>query len=153
VTRAHRIGAAATGLLAAAVLALPLAGCGQDKKAAYSDQARRAAATFKRSAEAAAVQLQHGSRLQDKVPGVHSFRASVDRLASDFAALDPPKDLEQLNGEAVSEMRALSRDLGRYESAARAGDEQQARRLAPTLQGDQAQLQGTLDQIDRKVAE
>jgi hypothetical protein len=140
----------AAGVVAAAAL-LASSGCGDDT-ASYRDGAQKAADEFKKSAAAATAMLRRGDSLEDRAAGVRSFKASVDKLAADYEELDPPDDLKELNDEAVRKMRALSADLGRYAEAARAGDEKAAQELAPKLQGDQADLQNTLDRLDKAVS-
>lgn len=141
----------APAILSTLVLAALLAGCGGDGRATYREEAQRAADEFKRSAQQAASQLRETDGLREKLPGLRAFRASVDELAGDFEALDPPEDLEALNDEAVGHMHALSRDLARYEQAVEAGDEQAARELGTQLQVDQSQLQSALDRLDREL--
>src|SRR5829696_8838471 len=119
----------APALMTAAAIAVTLAGCGGNEQEDYSRGAQRAADEFKQAAEAAASQLKETDGLREKLPGLRSFKASVDELASDFEVLEPPEELEPLNDEAVANMRALSADLGRYEQAAEAGDEEGARAL------------------------
>ena len=139
-------------ILAIAVAAA-LSGCGGgDEREDYRRGAQRAADEFKRAAQAAASQLKERDGLREKLPGLRSFKASVDELASDFDELDPPEDLEALNDEAVTHMRALSADLGMYERAAQAGDEREAQALGPKLQTDQSQLQSALDRLDREFS-
>jgi hypothetical protein len=140
----------AAGVVAAAAL-IASSGCGDDT-ASYRDGAQKAADEFKKSAAAATAMLRRGDSLEDRAAGVRSFKASVDKLAADYEGLDPPDDLKELNDEAVRKMRALSADLGRYAEVARAGDEKAAQELAPKLQGDQADLQNTLDRLDKAVS-
>ena len=136
-----------------AAVAVALAGCGGgDEREDYRRGAQRAADEFKQAAQAAASQLKETDGLREKLPGLRSFKASVDELASDFEGLDPPEELEALNDEAVTHMRALSADLGMYERAAQAGDEQEAQALGPKLQTDQSQLQSALDRLDREFS-
>jgi hypothetical protein len=146
-----RARAAAIAVALVGALALPIAGCGSDKKDEYATQVQKAANEFKTSVEKAGAQVQSGAGLKDRVPALASFKASVDKLASDLAKLDPPSDLKQANDDAVKQLRTLSSDLSDYETAAKAGDAQQARKIVPKLQADQAVLQKTLDQIDRKA--
>jgi len=144
-----RIVAGVVAVAAAAVLAA--SGCGDDT-ASYRDGAQKAADEFRKSAAAATAMLRRGDSLQDKAAGVRSFKASVDKLAADYEELDPPDDLKDLNHEAVQKMRALSADLDRYGQAARDGDEKVAQELGPKLQADQAELQNTLDRLDKAVS-
>jgi hypothetical protein len=141
------------GVLATFGVAAALAGCGGDAREDYRKDAQRAADQFKASAEQAAAQLKETDGLREKLPGLRAFKVSVDELASDFEELEPPDDLQKLNDEAVTHMRALSEDLGRYEQAAEAGDEQAADALAPELQADQSLLQSTLDRLDREFSD
>lgn len=142
----------ALALLTSILVAVALAGCGSDAREEYRKGAQSAAEEFKASAQEAAGQLKETDGLSEKLPGLRAFRESVDELASDFEQLDPPKELEQLNDEAVKHMKALSEDLTRYEKAAEAGDEKAADLLAPELQADQSQLQSALDRLDREFS-
>ncbi len=142
----------APALVTTAAIAVALAGCGGDRQEDYRKGAQRAADEFKQAAQAAASQLKETDGLREKLPGLRSFKASVDELASDFEALEPPEELEPLNDEAVTHMRALSEDLGRYEQAAEAGNEEAVRALGPRLQADQSQLQSALDRLDREFS-
>ena len=142
----------APAILTVAAVAAALVGCGGDDREDYRRGAQRAADEFKQAAQAAATQLKETDGLRQKLPGLRAFRTSVDELASDFEELDPPEELEPLNDEAVTHMRALSKDLGRYEQAAEAGDEQGAQALGPQLQTDQSELQSALDRLDRELS-
>ena len=139
--------------LLALAATIALAGCGSDDREEYRADAQRAADEFKRSAQDAAGQLKETDGLREKLPGLRAFKASVDELAVDFKELDPPDDLQPLNDEAVEHMRALSADLGRFEQAAEAGDEEAAQELGTQLQVDQSQLQSALDRLDRELSD
>ena len=138
-------------LLLALAASVALAGCGSDEREDYRRGAQRAADEFKRSAQEAALQLKETDGLREKLPGLRAFKSSVDELAADFQQLEPPDDLRELNDEAVEYMKRLSQDLGRFEDAAEAGDDEAAQALGPQLQVDQSQLQSTLDRIDREI--
>jgi hypothetical protein len=148
----NRARAAASGLAVAAALALPIAGCGSGQEDTYKQEYSKAAAKFKKSVEEAGQKIPRAATLPDRIPALRSFKASIDKLAKDLDGLDPPDDVAKLNGQAVDGLHELSADLGKFEDAAREGDPGAAKRLAPKLQLDQAQLQETLDKIDQKVA-
>lgn len=142
----------ARAIFTVTAVVVALMGCGGDEREDYRRGTQRAADEFKQAAQAAATQLKETDGLQEKLPGLRAFRASVDELASDFEELDPPEDLEPLNDQAVRHMRALSTNLGRYEQAAEEGDEQGAQALGPQLQTDQSELQSALDRLDRELS-
>jgi hypothetical protein len=135
-----------------AVLVLPLTGCGTSQKDDYRQDFQKVAETFRTSVEKAGAQVQSGATLKERVPALRSFKASVDKLASDLDGLDPPDELQQTNDDAVKQLRTLSSDLSDYEGAATAGDRTKAAEIVPKLQADQTLLQKTLDELDRKVS-
>jgi hypothetical protein len=135
-----------------ALLLIPLAGCGTGAKEQYRQDFQKVAQRFRASVERAGAQGKTGATLQDRVPALRSFKASLDKLASDLAALDAPSDLKQANADAVRQLRTLASDLTDYERAAQAGDGATATRVVPKLQADETLLQKTLDQLDRKVS-
>jgi hypothetical protein len=148
----RRARALSCAIAAAAVFALPIAGCGgSDKKDQYKQDAEKAAVKFKASAEKATTQLQGGKDLKGKVPGLVAFKSSVDKLATDLDGLDPPDNVKALNDEAVVELRTLSGDLSKFEVAAKANDQGKAQSLAPKLQADQTKLQATLEKLDAQA--
>jgi hypothetical protein len=138
--------------LAAALVVLPLAGCGTSQKDQYKQDFQKVAASFRSSVEKAGAQVKSGATLQQRVPALRSFKASVDKLASDLDGLDPPDELQRTNDDAVKQLRTLSSDLSDYESAATAGSKRKAAQIVPKLQADQTLLQRTLDQLDSKVS-
>ena len=135
-----------------ALLAFLAAGCGQSQKDRYAQNFKMVAQHFRTSVEKAGAQVQSGATLRERVPALRSFRTSVDTLASDLGKLDPPADLKAPNSQAVQELHTLSGDLSEYQAAAAAGDAARARRVVPKLQGDQAVLENTLAEIDRRVS-
>jgi hypothetical protein len=137
--------------LAFAALALLVSGCGTNKKEQYAQDFQKVAESFRSSVEKAGAQVQGNASLQQRVPALRSFKASVDKLAADLDGLDPPDDLKKVNDDAVKQLHTLSSDLGDYEAAARAGDGARARKIVPKLQADQTLLMKTLDELDRKV--
>jgi hypothetical protein len=140
-------------VLALAVLSLLASGCGTDKKEQYAQDFQKVAENFRSSVEKAGAQVQGNATLKQRVPALRSFKASVDKLATDLDGLDPPDDLKKVNDEAVKQLHTLSTDLGDYQAAAEAGDEAKARKIVPKLQADQTLLMKTLDDLDRKVKE
>jgi hypothetical protein len=138
--------------LVLAALTLLVSGCGSDKKETYRQDFQKVAARFQRSVAKAGAQVQSGATLKERVPALRSFKASVDKLASDLDGLDPPDELQQTNDDAVKQLRTLSSDLSDYEGAATAGDRTKAAEIVPKLQADQTLLQKTLDELDRKVS-
>ena len=147
----HRARAAASGLVVAVALAVPIAGCGNDQTDTYRTEYRKAAAKFKSSVEQAGREILKAHTLDERIPAARSFKASIDTLAKKLDDLDPPDDVEKLNDRAVKTLHALSADLGDFEGAARDGDTTAVKRLAPKLQVDQAALQTALDEIDQKI--
>ena len=147
----QRARAAATCLALTAAFAVPVAGCGSDKKDTYRQDVQKAANEFKASVEKAGAQVKSGSSLEARVPALASFKASVDKLAARLDQLDPPSDLKKTNDEAVKELRTLSSDLSDYAAAAKSGDAKKAAQVVPKLQADQVVLQKTLDDLDQKV--
>jgi hypothetical protein len=139
------------GILAAAVLALPIAGCGGDDTETYRREYTKAAREFKESVEQAGRKIPGATTLKDRLPALRSYKASTDKLAKDLDGLDPPENVEKLNDEAVAALRTLSADLGRLEQATSAGDARAVKELAPELQMDQAMLAEVLDKIDQKI--
>jgi hypothetical protein len=135
-----------------AALAL-LAGCGgsTDQAASYKQEVKNAGNQFKASLAKTGTQVQSGTSLKGRVPALASFKASVDKFASDLSKLDAPASLKKLNDQAVRQLRTLSSDLSAFEAAAKVGDNTRAQRLVPTLQADQAVLQKTLDELERQV--
>ncbi|MFL5335583.1 MAG: hypothetical protein ACJ8H8_20985 [Geminicoccaceae bacterium] len=138
--------------LIAALLVIPLAGCGKSQKDQYRQDFRKVAQEFRTSVEQAGAQVQSGATLKERVPALRSFKASVDKLASDLDGLDPPAEVKQANDDAVRQLRTLSSDLTDYEGAAVTGDKGKAAQIVPKLQADQTVLQKTLDSLDRKVS-
>jgi hypothetical protein len=138
--------------LIAALLALPLAGCGTSQKDQYRTDFQKVANQFRSSVDRAGAQVQSGASLKQRVPALRSFKASLDKLASDLAGLDPPGDLRRQNDDAVRQLRTLSSDLSDYERAAVAGDKAAAAKAVPKLQADQTLLQKTLDALDSRVS-
>ena len=136
--------------LALALLAVPLSGC-TSQKDQYRQDFQKVAQRFRTSVEEAGAQVQSGASLRERVPALRSFKASVDKLASDLDKLDPPDDAKRANDQAVSQLHTLSSDLSDYERAATAGARAKASRIVPKLQADQTLLQKTLDGLDRKV--
>jgi hypothetical protein len=139
--------------LVLAALTLLVSGCGSDKKETYRQDFQKVAARFQSSVAKAGAQVQSGATLQERVPALRSFKASVDRLATDLQGLDPPSELERANDDAVRHLRTLSGDLSDYQSAAAAGAQARATRIVPKLQADQTVLQKTLDELDRRAAQ
>jgi uncharacterized lipoprotein len=138
--------------LIAALLVLPLAGCGTSQKEQYRQDFQKVAEQFRSSVDRAGSQARSGASLKQRVPALRSFKASLDKLASDLGGLDPPADLKRQNDDAVRQLRTLSSDLSDYEKAAVAGDRAEAAKVVPTLQADETLLQKTLDELDRKVS-
>ena len=138
-------------MLAAAALAVPIAGCDGDEKKTYRSEYVKAADEFKRAAEKVGEQARGKPELKDRIPALRAFRASIDELAKDLDALDPPENVERLNDQAVDALQTLSDDLDKLEDAARSNDAAAVRRLTPKLQLDQAELQTTLDAIDQRL--
>ena len=138
--------------LIVALLVLPLAGCGTSQKDQYRKDFQKVADQFHSSVEKAGSQAQSGASLKQRVPALRSFKASLDKLASDLAGLDPPADLERQNADAVRQLRTLSSDLSDYERAAVAGDRAEAAKVVPTVQADETLLEKTLGELDRKVS-
>jgi hypothetical protein len=133
------------------VLVMPLAGCGTSQTDQYRKNFQTVAKRFRASVEKAGSQVQSGATLKQRVPALRSFKASVDKLASDLDGLKPPSDLKTANDDAVRQLRTLSSDLSDYEGAATTGDRATAAKIVPKLQADQTVLQKTLDGLDRKV--
>jgi thiamine biosynthesis lipoprotein ApbE len=138
--------------LIAVLLLIPLAGCGTSAKEQYRQDFQKVAQRFRASVEKAGTQVKNGATLQDRVPALRSFKVSLDKLASDLAALDPPSELKRANADAVRQLRTLSSDLADYARAAAAGQRSQATKIIPKLQADQTLLQNTLHQLDRQVS-
>jgi thiamine biosynthesis lipoprotein ApbE len=138
--------------LIAALLVLPLAGCGTSQKDQYRKDFQKVANQFRSSVDKAGAQVRSGASLKQRVPALRSFKASLDKLASDLSRLDPPSDLTRQNADAVRQLRTLSSDLSDYERAAVAGDQAGAAKAVPKLQADQTLLQKTLDALDSKVS-
>jgi uncharacterized lipoprotein len=138
--------------LIAALLLIPLAGCGTSAKEQYRQDFQKVAQRFRASVEKAGTQVKNGATLQDRVPALRSFKVSLDKLASDLAALDPPSELKRANADAVRQLRTLSSDLADYARAAAAGQRSEATKIIPKLQADQTLLQKTLHQLDRQVS-
>jgi hypothetical protein len=136
-----------------AVLAL-LAGCGgsTDAAAGYKQGVKKAASEFKASLAKTGSQVQSGTSLKARVPALEAFKVSVEKFAGDLSKLHPPDSLKKPNDQAVRQLRTLSSDLSAFEAAARAGDAKRAQQLVPTLQADQAVLQKTLDDLERRVS-
>jgi thiamine biosynthesis lipoprotein ApbE len=138
--------------LIAVLFVIPLAGCGTSAKEQYRQDFQKVAQRFRASVEKAGAQVKNGATLQDRVPALRSFKASLDKLASDLGALDPPSELKRANADAVSQLHVLSSDLADYAHAAAADERSQATKIIPKLQADQTLLQKTLDQLDRQVS-
>jgi hypothetical protein len=132
------------------LVALVVAGCG-DKSDTYKTEYTKAADQFKRSVDEATAKIASAKTVEERIPALGAFKASIDQLADKLDGLDPPDDVGRLNGEAVDALRRMSGDLGRLQQAAEHGDRRAFAQLAPTLQKDQADLQSTLDEIDQAL--
>ena len=135
----------------AAVLAMPLAGCGSSQKDAYRQDFQSDAAQFKKSLSRAAAKVSRNATLPARAPAIRSVRTAVDDLATNLGRLDPPNDLKATHDDAVRQLHALSSDLADYGAAAADNDANGAARIVPKVQADQAVLQKTLDQLDREA--
>jgi hypothetical protein len=138
-------------LIVVALLALLLAGCGTSQEDHYRQDFQKVAQRFSASVQKAGAEAQNGQGLEERVPALRSFKASVDKLASDLDKLDPPSGLERANADAVRQLHILSGDLADYVSAASRNDQALATKIVPKLQADQTVLQKTLQELDRRV--
>src|SRR4051812_38174095 len=150
---AKRAHAGVAGLAVTALLAVPIAGCGDPSTQDYKVEYQRAAQEFKRSVDDAGRQVPQGATLKQRLPALVAFKNSINRLATRLEGFDPPNEVEKLNDQAVKGLRTLATDLGQLESAAKEGKRAAAAKLSPKLQSDQAQLQMVLDQIDQKLSD
>jgi hypothetical protein len=142
----------ARGAAATLVVAVALAGCGDPSTQDYKTEYQKAAQEFKQSVDQAGRQVPKGSGLKGRLPALKSFKDSINRLAIKLDGFAPPNDVKKLNDQAVTGLRTLASDLGKFEAAAKKGDRAAASKLTPKLQTDQAQLQTVLDQIDQKLS-
>lgn len=138
-------------LAAAAAIAAPATGCGGNAKDTYRSESQKAAAAFRKQVAAAGAKIPAGANLRRRVPGLQAYRRSVDALAKKLSGLEPPKEAAKLHDTAVADVQSLSRDLARFESAAKANDAAAAQPVAVRLAQDQGRLQRALAAIDRKL--
>jgi hypothetical protein len=140
-------------LLIVAVLPFALIACGGDsKKDTYKKDANKIANQVKADSQAAQQSFQAAATSPDKlVTAFNDWKGKLDKSISDFEALNPPDDIKDAHDKFVTNLKALSEDLGTAATALKNQDQAALQQLQTKITTDSTALQTSASYLDNKL--
>jgi hypothetical protein len=149
----HRLAAALV------VLALLVAGCGSDSKAAndYVDAVNRAQNDFASTFDRLSSQITSTSTPAQDQKTLEGFKRAVDKVVGDLKAVEPPSKVKPLHDELIGEISSYGREIDKAKTAFAKGTPKQIIKaqteLVTAVTRVSAQINRTIDAINKKLRE